>query len=85
MAITKYPMRNTGNDRQAEAFINGAGGVGKADKPKEPGKKENRKPTMIRIPPPMLPRLDECAARLGMSRSAFLISSAAEKMERMEA
>jgi|GEM_PF-4532255 len=39
------------------------------------------KPTMIRIPPDLLTRIDQCARRFGLSRSAFLVQSAAEKME----
>jgi predicted transcriptional regulator len=38
---------------------------------------------MIRIPPELLKRIDEGARRLGISRSAFIVQSAAEKLERM--
>ena len=38
----------------------------------------------IRIDPDLLERIDRGAKRLGISRSAFLVSSAAEKLERME-
>jgi hypothetical protein len=79
MAIAKNPRRNTSEttDRQAEAFISGAG----ADLT-EPTD-QNRKPTMIRIPPNILKRIDDGAKRLGISRSAFIVQSAAEKLERM--
>ncbi len=40
-------------------------------------------PTMIRIDPDLLERIDKGAKRLGISRSAFIVSSAAEKLERM--
>ena len=80
MAIAKNPLRNTpaSPDRQAQAFISGAG------KHAEEPVQENRKPTMIRIPPDLLTRIDRGAKRLGISRSAFIVQSAAEKLERME-
>jgi Ribbon-helix-helix protein, copG family len=79
MAIAKNPHSNTAaiKERQAEAFISRAG------KPEEAGH-ENKKPTMIRIPPELLTRIDRGAKRLGISRSAFIVQSAAEKLERME-
>jgi hypothetical protein len=66
-------------DRKAEAFILGAAG---AINPAPAT--ENRKATMIRIPPALLERIDRGARRLGISRSAFIVQSAAEKLERME-
>jgi hypothetical protein len=41
------------------------------------------KPTMIRIVPDLLERIDQGAKRLGISRSAFICSSTAEKLERI--
>jgi hypothetical protein len=81
MAIAKNPKRNqnAGGEREAEAFISGAG--------QQPAAKErdpNKKPTMIRIGPDLLERIDRGAKRLGISRSAFIVSSAAEKLERMD-
>ena len=38
---------------------------------------------MIRVEPELLERIDACAKRLGLSRSAFLVSSAAERVEHM--
>jgi hypothetical protein len=73
---TSFPI--AGNEREAEAFISGAG---------QPAAKErdaNKKPTMIRIDPQLLERIDRGAKRLGISRSAFIVSSAAEKLEKME-
>lgn len=81
MAIATNPKRKTNpanEDAQAAAFIAQAG-----TPPKEPEGEGNRKPTMIRIPPDLLKRVDEGAKRLGISRSAFLVQSAAEKLERM--
>ncbi len=80
MAIAKNPYRNTSaaKDQKAEAFISRAG-----KGPDEP-EQENKKPTMIRIPPDLLQRIDKGAKRLGISRSAFIVQSAAEKLERME-
>jgi hypothetical protein len=76
MAIAKNPKRNLSaiNERDADAFISGAG------RPEHDG---NKKPTMIRIDPELLQRIDRGAKRLGISRSAFIVSSAAEKLERM--
>lgn len=80
MAIAKNPKRNTpdATDQQAEAFISGAGQPAGASQ-----KDQNKKPTMIRIAPDLLERIDRAAKRLGISRSAFIVSSAAEKLERM--
>jgi hypothetical protein len=77
MAIAKNPKRNlfATSDRDAEAFISGAG---------KPEHDANKKPTMIRIDPELLQRIDRGAKRLGISRSAFIVSSAAEKLERMD-
>ncbi len=82
MAIAKNPLRNTPptSDRQAEAFISKAG-QGPRDEPDQ----ANKKPTIIRVPPDLLTRIDRGAKRLGISRSAFIVQSAAEKLERMEA
>jgi len=81
MAIAKNPKRNQGaaTDREAEAFISGAG-----QPPAAKEREANKKPTMIRIDPDLLERIDRGAKRLGISRSAFIVSSAAEKLERME-
>ncbi len=80
MAIAKNPHSNTDaavKDRKAEQFIARAG-----DAPDTT--EQNRKPTMIRIPPDLLKRIDTGAKRLGISRSAFIVQSSAEKLERME-
>jgi hypothetical protein len=102
MAIAKNPKRNTSADkeREAEAFISGAGlppatlttanplGVGQGavkqfhDASEE--RDSNKKPIMVRVDPEMLKRIDRAAKRLGISRSAFIVSSAAERLERME-
>lgn len=84
MAIAKHPKRNTVGataEEQAAAFIAKAGVPQREPEIESEG---NRKPTMIRIPPDLLKRVDEGAKRLGISRSAFLVQSAAEKLERME-
>jgi hypothetical protein len=80
MAIAKNPKSNHGapSEREAEAFISGAG------RPAIKERDANKKPTMIRIDPDLLARIDRGAKRLGISRSAFIVSSAAEKLERME-
>lgn len=81
MAIAKNPKRNQSEapERAAEAFISGAGQAPTAN-----DRDQNKKPTMIRIDPKLLERIDRGAKRLGLSRSAFIVSSAAEKLERME-
>lgn len=80
MAIAKNPLRKTKEDeeKQAAAFI------AKAGKPSIEEESQNRKATMIRIPPDLLKRIDNGARRLGISRSAFIVQSSAEKLERME-
>jgi hypothetical protein len=76
MAIAKNPKRNL-SEQKAEAFISDAG---------QPPHVEsaNRKPVMLRIPADLLPRIDRAAKRLGLTRSGFLVSSAAERLQRME-
>jgi hypothetical protein len=81
MAIAKNPNRNTSSpssDRKAEVFIAGV------DQALAPERDKNKKPTLIRIDPDILARVDRAAKRLGISRSAFIVQSAAEKLERME-
>ncbi len=79
MAIAKNPKRSTlaPTERRADAFISGAGRATDSET------SENKKPVMIRIAPEMLDRIDRAAKRLGISRSAFIVSSAAERLERM--
>lgn len=76
MAIAKNPKRNTPEQR-AEAFISQAGQSPAVES-------ANRKPVMLRIPADMLHRIDRAAKRLGLTRSGFLVSSAAERLQRME-
>ncbi|MBV9469974.1 MAG: ribbon-helix-helix protein, CopG family [Abitibacteriaceae bacterium] len=80
MAIAKNPKRNqiAGTDQEAEAFILGAG------QPAPEENNQNKKPIMVRVDPDLLQRIDRAAKRLGISRSAFMVSSTAEKLERME-
>ena len=81
MAIAKNPKRNTNTtaDQQADAFISGAGQQQPTD-----DRDPNKKPIQVRIDPEILTRIDRAAKRLGISRSAFIVSSAAERLERME-
>lgn len=76
MAIAKNPKRNP-TDKKADAFISAA-----AEPPAQAS--ERRQPIMLRVPPDLLPRIDRAAKRLGLSRSAFIVSSAAERLNRME-
>jgi hypothetical protein len=81
MAITKNPKRNTPatTDRDAEKFISGAGKGTATDTADA-----NKKPVIVRVDPKLLQRIDHAAKRLGISRSAFMVSSTAERLERME-
>lgn len=81
MAIAKLPKSNQDSDaeKQAQAFIAKSGKAAIKDEPKQ-----NRLPKMVRIPPELLKRIDQGAERLGISRSAFIVQSAAEKLERMD-
>jgi len=81
MAIAKNPKRNTpssGSEREADAFI------AAVTAPSQTVRDKNKKPTIIRVDPDILERVDRAAKRLGISRSAFIVLSAAEKLERME-
>jgi hypothetical protein len=81
MAIAKNPRRNlpAKAETAAESFIAGAGQPAPVNE-----RDANKKPTMIRIAPELLARIDKGAKRLGISRSAFIVTSAAEKLERMQ-
>jgi predicted HicB family RNase H-like nuclease len=81
MAIARNPKRNqtTGTEDQAHAFISGSRAA--VETPEE---EQNKKPIMIRVDPKMLDRIDHAAKRLGISRSAFIVSSAAIRLESME-
>jgi hypothetical protein len=80
LAIAKNPKRihAPATEKKAVDFIGGA--------PQQPegGADANKKPIMIRLAPEMLERFDRAAKRLGISRSAFIVSGAAEKLEKME-
>lgn len=81
MTIARNPKRNLSatSENQVQAFISGAGQAAVAAEP-EP----NKKPIMIRVAPGMIDRIDRAAKRLGISRSAFIVSSAAVRLESME-
>jgi hypothetical protein len=81
MTIARNPKRNLAvtSENQVQAFISGAGQAAVAAEP-EP----NKKPIMIRVAPGMIDRIDRAARRLGISRSAFIVSSAAVRLESME-
>jgi hypothetical protein len=79
MAIARNPkqLRSASAESKAEAFISGAESADGANR--------NKRSTMIYVDPDLLARIDRAAKRLGISRSAFIVSSAAEKLERMDA
>lgn len=84
MAIAKRPKRTdihgsaTHADQKAEAFIAGAG------KPTADEASEGKKTVILRIEPDLIQRFDRAAKRLGISRAAFIVSSAVKELERME-
>ncbi|MBM4257965.1 MAG: ribbon-helix-helix protein, CopG family [Deltaproteobacteria bacterium] len=82
MAIVKNPKRNIKPkaEREAQAFIANAG----TNQITDELRKQNKEPIMIRIDPDLLRRIDHAAKRLGISRSAFIVSSAARQVESME-
>ena len=87
MAIAKNPQRNqTAAEKEARelAFINKGGKLSDQPAGDVQPPEQNKKPFMIRIDPAMLERIDKAAKRLGLSRSAFIVSSAAKELERME-
>jgi hypothetical protein len=61
---------------EQKAFISGA----KADIPP----KQKSKPVMLRVEPETLERIDRAAKRIGLKRAAFILSSAVERVDRME-
>jgi|tagenome__1003787_1003787.scaffolds.fasta_scaffold15509770_2 hypothetical protein len=75
MAIAENPKRNKGKDTKADEFIARAG---------KPDEDLERKPVMLRIHADLLERIDQGARRLGLTRTGFLISSAIEKLNRVE-
>ena len=79
--ISKNPKLNTPvtSDRDAEAFISEASQL-----PATEERDANKRPIMVRVDPDILERIDRAAKRLGISRSAFIVSSSAEELERME-
>jgi hypothetical protein len=76
MSIAKNPKRNT-SDQRAAAFIASAGDP-------SPGEEGNRKLVPVRIPIAMLARIDRAASCLGLTRSGFIVLSAAERLTCME-
>ena len=74
MAIVKQPQRPTfAGERQAEAFI--AAGT-------QPAPQKNMKAVTIHVDPDILVLIDKAAKGLGLSRSAYLVSSAVERIRR---
>ncbi len=103
MAIAKNPKRHISpaltidKEREAEAFISGAGqgmigapgapegqGASRGEEAAATPSEQNKKPIMVRVDPEILGRIDKASKRLGISRSAFIVSSAVERLERME-
>jgi hypothetical protein len=82
MAITPKPDSNQSisDSKQItpeqKAFISGA----KADATP----RQKTKPVMLRVEPEILERIDRAAKRIGLKRAAFILSSAVERVDRME-
>ena len=55
------------------------------DEARKDSPEEAKKPMLLRFTPQTLARMDRAAKRLLVTRSAFIYSSIAEKLERMEA
>ena len=72
MAIAQNPKRKAG--KTAGAFISGASAR---------IEHTSKKPILIRVDSELLERIDSCAKRLGLTRTAFLVSSAAQRVENM--
>jgi hypothetical protein len=83
MAIAKKPNSNhllTDSNQitpDQKAFISGA-------KEGEPAARQKSKPVMLRIEPDTLARIDKAAKRVGLKRAAFILSSAVERIDRMD-
>jgi hypothetical protein len=62
-------------------------GAGRTSEPRDDPQvwREEHEQITIRVDPDLLARLDRAAKALGLSRSAYLVSSAAERMRREEA
>jgi hypothetical protein len=80
MAITARPKRNLTNnpEARAEAFISGASKH--TSKPND----GNKLPVMIRVDPELLAMIDVAAKRRHLSRSAFIVTTVVEQLERGE-
>jgi hypothetical protein len=78
MAIARNPkrIRTASSESRAEAFISGAQQSSRT-------RRRNKKPTMIRLDPSLMERIDRGAEQLGISRSAFIATSASEKLTEM--
>ena len=83
MAIAKKPDANqmlTDSKQitdEQKAFISGA-------KEAENTPRQKSKPVMLRVEPDVLARIDKAAKRVGLKRAAFILSSAVERVDRME-
>lgn len=81
MAIAKKPDSNQSlaSSKQItpeqQAFISGS---------KETETRQKTKPVMLRVDPEVLNRIDRAAKRVGLKRAAFILSSAVERVDRME-
>jgi hypothetical protein len=82
MAIAKKPVSNqlpSGSKQitaDQKAFISGA----KATENLRP----KSKPVMLRVEADTLERIDRAAKRVGLKRASFILSSAVERVTRME-
>lgn len=76
MAIAPNPKRKLTvvKDAEAESFISGAG----KPETEAAGDETKRKPVVVRIPADLLKRIDAAARKKAISRSAFIVSSLAD-------
>lgn len=85
MAITPKPPRQrsatASSEDAATAFIHGAHAPAPTSEAKTLGKKPKKEPVIIRFDDTTLARLDAEAARLGLSRAAWVRMVVAERLE----
>jgi hypothetical protein len=84
MAIAKKPDSNQSLTEgkqitpEQKAFISGAQEVQTA-RPRQ-----KSKPVMLRVDPETLALIDKAAKRVGLKRASFILSSAVERIDRMD-
>lgn len=87
MAIAKKPLSNQmlSESKQLtaeqQAFISNSP---KQPVQQDPEQDRKKVPVMLRVDPELLKRIDHAAKGIGLKRAAFILSSAVERINRME-